>query len=564
MGVSSRCWAWAPRLVLLAGLAALNGSLRPAAAYVAPADAGTPPAKTLVRSLGGTPVTLDPQRADLSSESLVIDDLLEGLLAPDGRGGARPALAESWTVSPDGRIYTFKLRADAKWSDGTAVTADDFVFSWRRLADPRTAAPYAYYMWIVVNGEAITRGTIKDVSRLGVTALDATTFQVELVRPTAYFLAMLQHQALFAVQKASVQAHGDAFTEPGRYVSSGAYVLAENVPRDHLTLVRNPAYYDQAKVPIAVVRDLPLEDRAAEMRLFRDGQVQATYELPIDQVAWARSALKEAFVSGDTFDTYFLSFNLRNEPWKSSPALREALTLAIDREALANRVLGGEQPAYSYVPRLAPGPGITGYEPGWPAWRDQPQAERERQARALLVEAGYGPPGTGSKGGPGGRTLPPISLLFPTGANWQAVAVAVARQWHDVLGVEVRLDAQDFRIVAAQSNAKTFKDVVFASWIGDYADANSFLALMRGDAGQENYASYRNPLFDALMEEANGEPDAGRRAGLLRRAERLMMDDTPVIPLFHKTMRRLVSPRVTGWVPNPLDLSPSRFLDLTP
>ncbi|ASG21305.1 peptide ABC transporter substrate-binding protein [Nitrospirillum viridazoti CBAmc] len=571
MGGSLYCRAgrrrvWASRLTLLAGFAALNGPLWHAAAQAAPSGAapsGAVAAKTLVRSIGGATVTLDPQRADLSSESLVIDDLLEGLLAPDGRGGARPALAESWTVSPDGRIYTFKLRADAKWSDGTPVTADDFVFSWRRLADPRTAAPYAYYMWIVVNGEAITKGTIKDVSRLGVTALDATTFQVELVRPTAYFLAMLQHQALFAVQKASVQAHGDAFTEPGHYVSSGAYVLAENVPRDHLTLVRNPAYYDQAKVPIAVVRDLPLEDRAAEMRLFRDGQVQTTYELPIDQVAWARSALKEAFVSGDTYDTYFLSFNLRNEPWKSSPALREALTLAVDREALANRVLGGEQPAYSYVPRLAPGPGITGYEPGWPAWRDQPQAERERHARALLVEAGYGP-GAGSKGGPGGRALPPISLLFPTGANWQAVAVAVARQWHDVLGVEVRLDAQDFRIVAAQSNAKTFKDVVFASWIGDYADANSFLALMRGDAGQENYASYRNPLFDALMEEANGEPDPGRRAGLLRRAERLMMDDTPVIPLFHKTMRRLVSPRVTGWVPNPLDLSPTRFLDLMP
>ncbi|MEA1650089.1 peptide ABC transporter substrate-binding protein [Nitrospirillum sp. BR 11164] len=549
-------------MALLAGLAALTDPLCPAVAHAAPSGtvpSGAGAAKTLVRSIGGATVTLDPQRADLSSESLVIDDLLEGLLAPDGRGGARPALAESWTVSPDGRIYTFKLRADAKWSDGTPITADDFVFSWRRLADPRTAAPYAYYMWIVVNGEAIAKGTIKDVNRLGVTALDATTFQVELVRPTAYFLAMLQHQALFAVQKASVQAYGDAFTEPGHYVSSGAYVLAENVPRDHLTLVRNPAYYDQAKVPIAVVRDLPLEDRTAEMRLFRDGQVQTTYELPIDQVAWARSALKEAFVSGDTYDTYFLSFNLRNEPWKTSPALREALTLAVDREALATRVLGGEQAAYSYVPRLASGPGVTGYEPGWPAWRDQSQAERERRARGLLAEAGYGP-----KSAHGGKTLPPISLLFPRGANWQAVAEAVARQWHDVLGVEVRLDAQDFRVVAAQSNAKTFKDVVFASWIGDYPDANSFLALMRADAGQENYASYRNPLFDALMEEANGEPDPGRRAGLLRRAERLMMDDTPVIPLFHKTMRRLVSPRVIGWVPNPLDLSPTRFLDLTP
>ncbi|MDZ5647243.1 peptide ABC transporter substrate-binding protein [Nitrospirillum sp. BR 11828] len=521
-----------------------------------PALAANPQSgKTLVRSIGGVPLTLDPQRADLGSESLVINDLLEGLLAPDGRGGARPALAESWTVSPDGRIYTFRLRADAAWSDGTPVTADDFVFSWRRLADPRTASPFAFYMGIVVNGEAIAKGAIKDPRRLGVTALDAHTFQVELVRPTAYFLAMLQHQALFAVQKASVQAYGDAFTQPGHYAASGPYVLVEDAAGDHLTLARNPAYYDRAKVAIDTVRDLPLQDREAETRLFQEGTLQATYELPVDQVAWARTALPDAFVSAEAYDTYFLSFNLRNEPWRSSPALREALTLAVDREALATGVLAGERPAYSYVPRLEPGPGVPGYEPGWPAWRDLSQAERERRARTLMAEAGYGP---------GGKPLPVITLLHPTGANWQSAAAAVARQWHAVLGVEVRLEGRDFQAVIDEAGKKAFKDVVFASWIGDYPDANSFLALMRADAGRENYPSYANPLFDALVDEANGEADPGRRASLLRRAERLLMDDTPLIPLFHKSMRRLVSPHVTGWVPNPLDLTPSRFLDVTP
>ncbi|MBB6249605.1 peptide ABC transporter substrate-binding protein [Nitrospirillum iridis] len=551
MGETSRCRAWAPCLVLLAWLA---GFAQPAAAAADPAPRGQAPGKTLVRAIGGVPVTLDPQHADLASESGVINDLLEGLLAPDGKGGARPALAESWTISPDGRIYTFKLRPDAKWSDGTPITADDFVFSWRRLADPRTVAPFAFYMWVVVNGEAIAKGAIKDVARLGVMALDARTFQVELVRPTAYFLAMLQHQALFAVQRASVEAYGDAFTQPGHYVSSGAYVLAENVPRDHLTLVRNPAYYDQAKVRIDTVRDLPLEERDVETRLFQGGGLMTTYELPIDQVAWARSALKEAFVRSDAYDTYFLSFNLRNEPWKSQPKLREALSLAVDREGLASQVLQGEQPAYSYVPPQAAGVGAAGYEPGWPAWRTLTQADRDRRAKALLAEAGYGP----------GAPVPSISLLYPLGGNWQAAAAAVAARWKATLGVDVRLDGQDFSAVSTQANEKRFKDIVFASWIGDYADANSFLALMRSDAGQENYASYRNPLFDALMEEANGEADADRRAGLLRRAERLMMDDTPVIPLFHKTMRRLVSPRVIGWTPNPLDVIPSRFLDVVP
>ncbi|WP_083900873.1 peptide ABC transporter substrate-binding protein [Azospirillum sp. B4] len=553
---SSCCRCWLSRLALLAGLTlpgvALSG--------IARAEAPQAPGKTLVRAIGGGTVTLDPQRADLSSESLVIDDLLEGLLAPDGKGGARLALAESWTVSPDGRIYTFKLRADAKWSDGTPVTADDFVFSWRRLADPRTGAPYAYYMWTVVNGEGIAKGAIKDTARLGVRALDPRTFQVELVRPTAYFVAMLQHQALFAVQKASVEAYGDAFTQPGHYVSSGAYVLVENVAQDHLTLARNPAYYDLAKVRIDTVRDLPLEDREAETRLFRDGGLMATYELPIDQVAWARSARPDAFVRSDAYDTYFLSFNLRNEPWKSQPKLREALTLAVDREGLATQILGGEQPAYSYVPPLAAipgdkGAGIRAYEPGWPAWRGMSQEARDQRARALLAETGYGP---------GGHSLPAVSLLYPRGGNWRAVAAAVAARWRTALGLEVRLDERDFRTVITQSNEKSFQDMVFSSWIGDYADPNSFLALMRGDAGQENTASYRNPLFDALMEEANGEADPDRRAGLLRRAERLMMDDTPVIPLFHKTMRRLVSPRVSGWTPNPLDLIPSRFLDVVP
>ncbi|MDE1149504.1 MAG: peptide ABC transporter substrate-binding protein [Azospirillaceae bacterium] len=512
------------------------------------------PAKTLVRAIGGAPDTLDPQRADLTLEITVISDLLEGLLAPDGKGGARPALAESWTVSPDERTYTFRLRPDAQWSDGSLVTADDFVFSWRRLADPKTAGPFAFFTWTVVNGEAIAKGAIQDVSRLGVSALDAHTFQVELVRPTAYFLSMLQHPALAAVQKASVLAWGDAFTQPGHYVASGAYVLAENAPGDHLTLVRNPHYYDRAKVRVDRVTDLPMEDRAAETRLFQAGRLSVTYDLPIPQVAWARDTLKGAYVAGPLFDTYFLAFNLRNEPWKSSPQLREALTLAIDRDRLA-ALLGEEQPAYSFVPPLAPGTGVAAYEPGWPAWRGLAQVQRVARARVLLAEAGFGP---------GGHSLPAVDLLYAAGGNSAPVMVAVAAMWREALGLEVRLEAREFRTVTAQARDKTFKDLVFTSWLGDYPDANSFLALLRADAGPENNSGYRNPLFDALMEEANGESDATRRADLMRRAERLMLDDTPIIPLFHKGVHRLVSPRIAGWTPNMLDLIPSRFLDLAP
>ena len=506
-------------------------------------------AETVIRrGTGAAPGTLDPHKSELLAESIVLYDLLEGLVAPDGKGGFRPAMAESWTVSPDGRTYTFKLRRDTKWSDGSPVTAEDFVFSWRRVVKPETASPYAYFLWTVENGEAISKGQEKDLAKMGVSAPDPHTFVVRLVKPAGYFLSMLQHTATFPVSKASVEKHGDNFTQPGNYLSNGAYVLTENVPQSHMKMVRNKAYYEADQVKIDTVMAYPIDNLDTEMKKFRAGELDVTYTLPTTQVKWARENMKDSFREHMTFSTFYMSFNMRNEPWKSNPKLREALSLAVDREAIAEKVLSGERAAYSLTP-----PGIAGYEPGKAAWSTLAQAERDARAKQLLAEAGYGP---------GGKPLPPVEVIYFSSENARKVMIATAAMWKQKLGVEAQLNNQEFRVVSDIGNEKNYKDILFFSWIGDYPDANSFLTLLRSDVTLQNFPDYRNPAYDAALEAANTIIDPAQRLAKLQEAERIMMGDTPIVPIFHNLRRRLVAPRVQGWTPNALDFYPTRFLEV--
>ncbi|HYE51572.1 MAG TPA: peptide ABC transporter substrate-binding protein [Azospirillaceae bacterium] len=507
-------------------------------------------AETVIRrGTGASPGTLDPHKSELLAESIVLYDLLEGLLTPDGKGGFRPAMATGWTISPDAKTYTFTLRRDAKWSDGTPVTADDFVYSWRRLVKPETASPYAYYLWTVENGEAITKGQEKDLAKLGVSAPDPHTFVVRLVKPAGYFLSMLQHTATFPVHRASVEKHGDQFTQPGNYVTNGAYVMTENVPQSHMKLVKSKTYYEADQVKIDTVMAYPIDNLDTEFKKFRAGELDVTYTLPTTQVRWARDNLKEAFREHQTFSTFYLSFNHRNEPWKSNPKLREALSLAVDREAIAEKVLNGERAAYSFTP-----PGTGGYDqPGMPSWVKLSQAERDARAKQLMAEAGYGP---------GGKPLPPVEIVYFTSENARKVMIATAAMWKQKLGVETLLNNQEFRVVSDIGNEKAYKDLLFFSWIGDYPDANSFLTLLRSDVSLQNFPDYRNPAFDAMLEQANTLVDPAARVAKLKEAETMMMADTPVVPIFHNLRRRLVNPKVQGWVPNALDFYPTRFLEM--
>ncbi|MFY8095242.1 MAG: peptide ABC transporter substrate-binding protein [Niveispirillum sp.] len=491
------------------------------------------------RGIGSAPGSIDPGKADLHPESIVIYDLYEGLLTPGPDGKPIAGAAASWEVSPDGRTYTFSLRPDGRWSDGSKVTAKDFVHAWRRLATPQQASPYAYYVWPIVNGKEVTAGT-KPPTELGVEAVGDLMFRVKLTEPAAYFLGQVAHQSMSPVKEGAT---------PGQ-VGNGAYKLAEMVPQTHLKLVKNPYFRDAANVKIDTVMHIVTENVDTELKRYRAGELDVTYTLPVTAVTWARQEAAADYMPTPTYSTFFMAFNLKHEPWKSSPKLRAALSMAIDREVIVDKVLQGDlRAAYSFTP---PGK-VAGYEPPRPSWAAQPQIARDALAKRLLMEAGYGP---------GGKPLPPVEILLTQSENNKRTMVAVAAMWKQKLGVETVMNNQEFRVVSSIGNQKTYKDVLFYGWIGDFADPINFLKLLRSDVDQQNYPAYMNPAYDALLDKANASLDPADRIALLGKAEAIMLEDNAVIPIFHNTRRRLVNPRVTGWTKAPLDQNPTRFLGI--
>lgn len=503
----------------------------------------------LRRGIGSSPRTIDPHRADIIQEGWIVIDMYEGLLTHDDKGKPRLALAESMDVSPDGLVYTFVLRANAKFSDGTPVTAEDVVFSFRRLADPKTLSPYAYFTWPIVNGQEITAGKAAP-DQLGVVAVDPRTVRITLKEPTAYFPGQLYHPTMSVVQKANVEKFGDAFIQPGNMVASGPYTLAEAVPQGHFKLTRNPHYYDADKVKIDTIFHVITESADTEFRQFRAGEIDVTFTLPTTQQDFARSNLADAFRPAEIFTTFQFWINMTNEPWKSEPRLRKALMLATDTVTLAEKVVGpGTRPAFTFIPPNS----VPGYVSPVPAWTKLPQAERDEMARKLLAEAGYGP---------GGKPLPRPEMLYSTNENNKRLAVALAAMWKQKLGIDTILNNQEGRVVATMADQKSYKDMLYFGWGGDYLDPITFLKLLRGDIGKQNYSGYNNPAFDRLLDEANRQTDPEKRLAMLAQAEAMALEDAPMIMTHHVTRRRLVSPKVKGWTSNPRDFYPSRYLEI--
>jgi oligopeptide transport system substrate-binding protein len=496
----------------------------------------------LQRGSAADPESLDPHKTSTTYEADLLRDLFTGLMTQDKDAKVIPGAAESYTMSADGKTYTFKLRADGKWSDGSPVTAKDFVFSLQRLVNPETASEYAYMLAPVVNAEDITAKKMK-IEDLGVKAIDDLTFEVQLKAPTPYFLEMLTHQATYAVSKANLAAHPTDFTKPGNLVSNGAYVLAEFVPNDHIKLVKNDKFFDAANVKIDTVNYIPNEDRGAAVKRFEAGELDMYGDLPTEQLVDLRTKFGDQIKIGPFLGTYYYAFKTTKKPW-DDVKLRHAISMAIDRDYLAEKVWGNSMiPAYSFVP-----PGIAGYDGSYLDYAKMSQLDREDAAKKVLTEMGY----TAEK---------PLKMeiRYNTSENHKNVAIAIQSQLKP-LGVEVTMVNTDTKTHYGMLEQHGDFDIARAGWIADYKDPENFLAVCKTGTGN-NYAEYSNKDFDALLAKAAAEPDAAARMKALTEAEAIgVARDLCVVPLLYYSSHNIVSSKLKGWEINVMDSHPTRWI----
>jgi ABC-type oligopeptide transport system substrate-binding subunit len=511
-------------------------------------DAASPPgaAPLVLRKGNGAEVeTLDPQIADTVQSSNVQRDLFEGLVSESPDGAIVPGVAARWEVSADALTWTFHLREDARWSDGSALTAADFVYSLRRAVAPRSGGSYAEILSHLVNARAVTAGTLPPEA-LGVSAPDARTLVVALAHPTPQLLGILTNSNAYPVQQANVVRDGAAFTRAGKLVSNGAYALAEWVPNSHMRLVKNPHYWGAAEVQVDEVWYYPTDDQAAELKRFRAGEIDWTYTLPEQQLDWARAEQPAALQLAPWLGVQYLALNT-TDPALHDVRVRTALALAIDREVLTTKLArSGERPAFAFVPPM------PGYAPVSAPWADWTQAEREAEAKRLLAAAGYGP----------GHPLA-LKMLVDTRETYRRLCLAVAGMWQATLGVEATLDVREFKVYVDARKQAAGTQVVRAGWIGDYADPWVFLELLRSTNGL-NDTRWNDAGFDALLDAAGGATTLEARALAMQRAEARLIAELPVVPLYYYATRRLVRPGVTGWQPNPLDHHYTRSFRVAP
>lgn len=492
------------------------------------------------------PLSLDPQTSNLVTEGRVIGDLMVGLTteAPDGK--AIPAIAASWEASADGLTWTFHLR-DAKWSDGVPVTADDFVYAYRRILDPKTASIYAYLVTILKNGQAVNDGKAP-LSAVGAAARDPRTLVLTLEHPAPYMPQLLMHQSFYPVPRHVVEKLGDAWVRPGAYVSDGAYMLASFRLGDHVELVKNPRFYDAAHVCVDRINYYPTNDVVSAERRVERGELDINTTFQSNRLQHIRQAMPGYARPAPVLATYYLSFNTRNVAPLKDIRVRRALSEAIDREFVAYKLQrAGQRPAYSFVP-----PGVSNYAYGARLrWADKPFAERQAEARALLAQAGYGP-------------RHPLKLEIKSASATETLLLmeAVQADWR-AIGVEATIVQNESQIAFAAYRNRDFQ-VGSMSWYADFDDPVTFLGLLKSDTGAQNYGDYKSPAFDALLLKADNEPDAAKRAQILKAAEQRMLDDEGMAPVGFSVSRSLVNPKVTGWEPNPLNFHRARWLCVKP
>lgn len=473
---------------------------------------------------------LDPHLCSGVAEFRALGALYEGLCTLDPKTMAvRPGAAASWTTTPDGLVYTFALQPNGKWSDGTPVTAEDFVFSWKRMLTPSLGAEYAYLLHCLKNGKAYNEGKITDFTQVGVKAQGTHTLEVTLEQPVAYFLSMQIHYAWHPVPRQAIERHGaldqrgSAWTRPANHVCNGAFKVRDWRPDEVLQCERNPHYWDAANVKPDGVYFYPISNEQQEERRFRMGELDMTYTVPMHAIEEYRAEHPDELVIAPYFQTYYYRFNCTKPPF-NDPRVRQAFSLALDREEIARNVVkAGERPAYAFVP-----PDTAGYTTQHPVTADL------ARAKALLAEAGY----------PEGKGLPPLDLLYNTSETDKLLSEAVQRQWKERLGAEVRLLNQEYRVYLSSMSNLDY-DICRSTWLGDVLDPINFLECFLTGGGN-NRAGYTSPEFDALIQQAYAEPDSAKRSALMQQAEARLLEDAPFAPMLFMTQKFLRRADIAG------------------
>ncbi len=536
-----RCGALILGIACVAGCGSHSGNKDSQAGGTPPPPGAPSTVRTLKRGLPGEPQTLDPQLADDTYSFQVLRDLYEGLTAEDRLGHIVPGVANAWTVDKAGTVYTFRLRPDAKWSDGKQIVAEEFVQGLRRAVDPKTASGSAALLTVIKGASEITAGR-KNVSDLRVSSIGESTVQIELEHPAPFILQILSQPIAAPVYLPS-NTPSEILSGNKSRVTNGPYVLVTRVPNSYMELARNPYYWDFANVAIAEVRYVNAESESTELREYMAGQLDMTFTIPTSDLQRVSQEYGSEVQTAPILGTFYLALNVSDPPMMNSRNLRQALSIAVDRGAIAQQVMMGVTPAYAFVSK-----GISGYTPpeyDWSTW------SRDRQlilAKALFERAGFSP-----------EHRLHLKLYFNRDEGIQRIMVAIAGSWKKNLGVESELVSDEFRVFLAGRRDRHRWDVARLAWNADYDDPASFLEVFARD-NIENDPGYKSAAFNDLIDKARLEPEPAQRIALLQQSERVLLEDYPIIPIYFYTARRLVKPYIGGAEITPMNRTYSKHL----
>lgn len=492
--------------------------------------------RTFVWNNHSEPPSLDPGVATDSASSSIITQLFEGLTEYHPKTlQPLPGVAEKWEISGDGKIYTFHLRPNAKWSNGDRVTADDFEYSWKRVLNPKLASEYAYILYPIVGAEDFNTGKTKTPEKVGVKALDKTTLQITLNNPTPYFLQMVTFKTFRPVHRPTVEKWQALWTRAEYMVSNGPYRLATWISHKEIVIEKNPHYWDRDNVKIGRAKFLPIEDLETGLKMSQTGKIHFSDDLPPLKIPSLRG--QPGFHAGPELATYFYYFNT-NRPAFKDKRVRQALNLAIDKQKLVEVMQKGDWPATTLVP-----PDVGDYA--------SPKGEsfNPEKARQLLAEAGFGDP----------ATFPKYSVFYNTNEGHKMIAEIMQSMWKQNLGIDIGILNQEWKVVLNNYTLRRY-DIGRMGWIGDYADPHTFLNQFT-TGSQQNRTDWSNPEYDLLVTQLSAETkDPKKRFELLKKAEEILLDEMPILPIYYYNHAFLLDTRVEGFYHNLQDFHPLKFV----